>query len=234
MIKTSRNIFIGDIHWCFNEFKLLLKKLDIKDTDHVFLTWDLILKWPKSLKVLKYVYKNRKTFSFVLGNKEYEVLEGIRNDNYDSPEKRKIGEKLKNKYPELLKYLKKAPYFIEHSDFILIHGWVIPWKPLKDHCPLELCYLREYMWKPWYEYYTGDKKIIYGHWSLDWLKIRTNTIWLDTWCVYGWELTAYILETSELIQITALKLYKNPFKAWSFSYYCKNISFTFSKIFKWE
>lgn len=234
MNKINRNIFIGDIHWCIDEFKLLIKKLELWENDHVFLTWDLILKWPKSLKVLKYVYKNRHRFSFVLWNKEYEVLEGIKWGDYDSIEKRKIGEKLKKKYPELLRYLENTPYYIEHSHFILVHGWIIPGKKLEEHSPLELCYLREYMWKPWYEYYVGNKKVIYWHRAFDELKIRENTIWLDSWCVYGGKLSAYILETWDLVQVQATKLHKNFFEKWSFGYYYKKISFTFSMIFKWR
>lgn len=234
MNKINRNIFIGDIHWCFDEFMLLLQKLDISKNDLIFLTWDLISKWPKSLKVLKYIYKHRDQFIFVKGNKEFELLEAIRLDKYYSKEEKKLWTKLQKKYPELLRYIEKAPYYFEHKSFLLIHAWKIPGKTLAEHSPLELCYLRDYMGKPWYEYYTGKRKIIYGHWAVDWLKMRENSIWLDSWCVYGWELTAYILDSWDIVQIRAQKLYKNPFKIWSFNYYCKNISFTFSKIFKWK
>ena len=52
------------------------------------------------------------------------------------------------------------------------------------------------------------KKIIYGHWAVEWLKIRENTIWIDSGCCYWKYLTAYILETGEIIQQKALDVYE--------------------------
>lgn len=44
--------------------------------------------------------------------------------------------------------------------------------------------IREYDEKPWYEYYAGTKPIIYGHWAVDGLRLRKNTIGLDTGCCF--------------------------------------------------
>lgn len=38
--------------------------------------------------------------------------------------------------------------------------------------------------------------------------IRDNTIGLDSGCVYGGELSAYILETAEIIQVSAKQAYQ--------------------------
>ncbi len=56
---------------------------------------------------------------------------------------------------------------------------------------------------PWYEFYTGEKPVIYGHWARRGLTLRGNTIGLDSGCCYGRALSAWVLETRELIQETA-------------------------------
>lgn len=61
---------------------------------------------------------------------------------------------------------------------------------------------------PWYEIYIGTKKVVYGHWGAQRLMVRENTIGIDSGCVYGGELSAYILETSEIVQVPAKQTYE--------------------------
>ena len=65
---------------------------------------------------------------------------------------------------------------------------------------------------PWYDYYTGEKPVIYGHWATQKLNIRHNTIGLDSGCLYGGKLSAYILESKEVVQVSAKKTYNDPNK----------------------
>ena len=107
----------------------------------------------------------------------------------------------------MVDFIQNMPLYIETEKFIIVHGGIIPWKKIDKHEIDEITRLREYKWKPWHNYYTEDKKIIYGHWAAQWLHITDNTIWLDTGCVYWKELSAYILETGEIIQQQALMQY---------------------------
>lgn len=213
-MKPARTIFIWDIHGCYDEFQLLLEKLSLQEDDLVYILWDMINKWPKSWKTLKFIYKNRHQFKAIKGNHELAFLEYL--------EKRKIGiyknndfkklEKKLEKHPQILQYLKDLPLYIEHENHIILHAGIPPKKSPIESSPWELTSLREYKGKPWYEYYTGEKTIIYGHWALDGLRIRSNTIWLDSWCVYGRALSAYILESWEIIQQQSLNLYVNVYQ----------------------
>lgn len=205
----QRNIFIWDVQWCYKELKLLLKKLKIKDNDLVFFTWDLINRWPKSYKVLKLLYKNRKQFKSVVWNHEINFLRYLEWKQYDEENKKtfkKLKKKLEEK-PKILEYLKRLPKYIEDSNFIVVHAWIIDWKTLEWHDIDEITRIREYNWKPWYEHYKWSKKVIYWHRAVDWLRVRENTVWLDSWCVYWKSLTAYILETWELVSQNALEVY---------------------------
>jgi hypothetical protein len=232
MKKKSRTIFIWDIHWCFEELNLLIKKLDISKDDSVYLTWDLILKGPSSMKVLKFVKKN--WYKWVKWNKEYEILQSIKTKNYSNSEEKKLCKKLTKKYPELLAYIKSTPYLIEEDDFILVHAWLLPHIEISKQDPETLCYIREYNNAPWYIRYDWAKKIVYWHRALNGLQLRHNTIWIDSWCVYWGKLTAYVLETWEIIQQKALKIYKNPYKRDSLKYYSYALSYYFSKMIPWK
>jgi len=210
---NQRTIFIWDIHWCYDELKLLIKKLNLSKKDKVFFVWDYINKWPKSFKVLKYLYKNREQFSWILWNHDFNFLKYLEwnNVNYWT----KTFEKIKNKLeenPEVLEFYKKMPLYIEHENFILVHAWLENNIDLKNQKSEILTCIRELNWELWYKNYTWNKKIIYWHNALDWLQIREKTIWLDSGCCYWKSLTAYILETWEIFSQNALDDYVNVYK----------------------
>lgn len=66
---------IGDIQGCYDEFRLLLKKIQFNPaSDRVWLAGDLISRGPKSLEVLNYVYNHQEQFDIVLGNHDLHLL----------------------------------------------------------------------------------------------------------------------------------------------------------------
>lgn len=210
-MQESRTIFIWDVHWCFDELKLLIKKIKLKKTDKVYLTWDLINRWPDSYKVLKYLYKRKDQFKVVVWNNEINFLRYL---DWKFNKKNKTFKHLKKKIEKkwssfLIKYLKELPKFIEEKDFILIHWWLNPNKTLEEQDIDEITRIRNWNWKPWYNKYEWGKKIIYWHWAEQWIQIRKNSIWLDSWCTYWSFLTAYILETWEIYQQSALNIYEH-------------------------
>jgi len=203
-----RTIFIWDIHWCFDEFENLLDKLDYnKKKDKLYLTWDLINKGPKSFKVIDYLVKHTlDQIQSVIWNNEVNFLRYL---EWDNRKYNPLFDNLKSKFKKKhIDYIKNLPSYIETEKWILLHAWVIPWKILEEHDIDEITRVRTINWKKWYEYYTWIKPIIYWHYAVDWLKVRKDTIWLDSWCVYWWQLTAYIFETWEIIQQQAKKQYE--------------------------
>ncbi len=213
MNNKPRTIFIWDIHWCYDELKLLLKKINIQKEDRVFFVWDMINKGPKSYKVIKFLYKNRNQYKAIKWNHEVWFLNWI--DSNSPKTKNTIYKKLKHRFtlkPKKLEYIRNLPLYIEEDNFILLHWWLIPNKKIEDHTEDEITKLREVNGELWYNLYKWDKKIIYGHNALDWLQIREKTIWLDSWCVYWKALSAYVLETWEIYTQNALSEYVNLYK----------------------
>jgi len=214
-MQKSRTIFIWDVHWCYKELKLLLKRLKIKENDKVYFVWDMINKWPDSYKVINFIYKNRNQFKCIKWNNEVNFLKWIKGEIFWNHKKHKIYKKLIkkiNKKPELLEYIRELPLYIEGENFTMIHWWLIPNKLVKDHTEDEITRIRQFKWKFWYDQYKWNKKIIYWHNAIDWLQIREKTIWIDSWCVYWKSLTAYILETEQIYSQNALDVYLNVYK----------------------
>jgi hypothetical protein len=60
---------------------------------------------------------------------------------------------------------------------------------------------------PWYDVYEGDKVVLFGHWPAPEPRMGKKAIGLDTGCVYGYNLTAYIIETGEFVSVAAKRAY---------------------------
>ena len=228
----QRTIFIWDIHGCFDEFIALLEKIKYNiETDQLYLTGDLINKWPKVIELLNFLIKNPQIKSVIWNNEvnfiryigDLKVKRNFKNNKklknlikkglFDKKyeKQNKLFDKyLENFSKEHIEYLLNLPLYIENKDWILLHWGIIPWKKLEEHHIDEITRIRDYNWKPWYEYYNWKKTIIYGHRAANWLSIKNNTIWLDSSCVYWKHLTTYILNNNwwpELSQISAKTTY---------------------------
>jgi bis(5'-nucleosyl)-tetraphosphatase (symmetrical) len=65
---------------------------------------------------------------------------------------------------------------------------------------------------PWFDAPTerrDDKILIAGHWSALGIKIKPNFIGLDSGCIWGGDLSAFCLETREVIQVPCAEI-KRP------------------------
>ena len=205
----SRTIFIGDVHGCFHELKSLEKKLAIGDSDKVILLGDLINRGPYSAKTIQHVFKMG--YQCVCGNHDLKYRWQYRqlNTNYH-----KIYKKIDKKAHEWYMHL---PFYIEENDYIAVHAGLAPGFNLDKTDKLILTRIRTWDGRgddldndndpPWYHLYKGEKKVFYGHWALQELNIQKKTFGLDSGCVYGGELTAYILEEEKIVQVQALKVY---------------------------
>ncbi|NRH20521.1 hypothetical protein HOO68_00545 [Candidatus Gracilibacteria bacterium] len=220
----SRTLFIGDVHGCYTELLSLVEKIGLTPEDHLYFTGDLINKGPQSIEVVEFVRSRPNTWS-VLGNHEYFPLISYAEVEKIAAESAHLSDGHKSwvyaqyershELREVIEqrghreWLTSLPHIIERDDFILVHAGLHP-----DHgidTPLEIATLiRLVDGKPWYNSYTGTKPVIYGHWAVDGLRIRPNTIGLDTGCCFGGHLTAYCLETREFWQVRANQISKMP------------------------
>ena len=65
--------------------------------------------------------------------------------------------------------------------------------------------------KPWHEFWpphAGEKRtVVYGHWARAGLNVRPQLRRLDSGCVWGGKLSAWIAEEDRIVQVPAARAY---------------------------
>jgi hypothetical protein len=107
--------------------------------------------------------------------------------------------------------------YAELPEAIVVHAGLRPNIPLNEQNPRDLTEIREVETdgRPWYEHYQDKKPVVFGHWVRREPLIRENVIGLDTGCVYGGKLSAYILPEARIATTSARKTYKIRSKSWA-------------------
>lgn len=208
-VLAGRQIFIGDVQGCFDEWQDLLSACQINwAVDEVYLAGDMINRGPKSLEVVQYLMAHPE-IKCILGNHEHFYLKGKK--------KKKSFARLREAFgvhDEGIKaWLRTLPYYLENKDWILVHGGLPKGKnhSLSEIDPEILTTIRlDKNERPWYESYKGDRRVIFGHWAMRGLVAYKNVIGLDSGCVYGGSLTAYILPDDRWLSVPARAEYCRP------------------------
>ena len=107
-----------------------------------------------------------------------------------------------------MNFIRSWPLYVEGDGFVVVHAGLDPRKPsLEKQSIRDLTTIRmpEGMDIPWYEAYTGERLVVFGHWANTEPVIRSNAIGLDTGCVYGGTLSALILPERRIISVPSVK-----------------------------
>jgi len=208
--RPKETFIVGDVHGCFNELMLLLKKAGYSPKEHrLILVGDLINKGPDSFKTLNWVRKTET--ETVIGNHEMKFIEAIEFDKVLPPLLKELREQMGQKLYDWIEWIKSWPVYIETEDFLVIHGGVVPGEhPGRSELKYLLnirCWdsrtksIHSIGYPAWHDFYNSSKLVVYGHWARQGLKIRKNSIGLDTGCVYGGRLTGVWLPPRTIVQI---------------------------------
>lgn len=218
-----RTIIIGDVHGCFDELEILLEKINYTSKkDELIFLGDILNKGPKSSEVIHFVKEGE--HSCILGNHEWGYLKSLKSGNLKKGFK-KLNEELKNYFGDSLDdihtWLDALPLYLERKDFLCVHAGIAPQVELDKQSTNVLTRVRTWGGDesdmdnekdhPWHYYYQGDRPIIYGHWSLQGVHQKNNTICLDSGCVWGGELSCLIWEERKIVSVPALKQYLEPY-----------------------
>jgi bis(5'-nucleosyl)-tetraphosphatase (symmetrical) len=209
----QRTIFIGDVHGCYHELLTLIANLQLTAHDRVILLGDLINRGPYPEQVVRYVYEQG--FACLRGNHEEDYSRHFHHPQLSLP---LAYARLKRALPEPVhNWLINLPLYLDEPEYTAVHAGLHPIKPLHEterafllavrNCDQYGKNIDRAANSPWYTYYKGTKKVFYGHWAAQGLTIRANTVGLDSGCVYGKMLSAYILETNEVVQVKAASAY---------------------------
>ena len=210
----GRTVIIGDIHGCYDELSQLLEKLHFGSDDRVLAVGDLTVKGPKSREVLD-LFANDRRFSSVIGNHDRALVRhwSDRSEHLNKAQRQAFDE-LQTAGERYFRQLASLPFFIDLGSHAVVHAGVRPGIPLENQSPDDLVELRTLgsdrtsrEGTPWWEAYEGPQTILFGHWPTSGPRLGKNSIGLDTGCVYGYQLTCYILETGEFVNVQAAQAY---------------------------
>jgi len=111
-------------------------------------------------------------------------------------------------------YLRSLPYTIDLGSHLVVHAGVRPGVSLEEQMASDLTEIRTMgadpsrrRGLPWYKVYQGRQTVLFGHWPSERPRRGPNAIGLDTACVYGGRLTAFIVDIQEFVSVEARDQY---------------------------
>jgi hypothetical protein len=213
----GRMIVLGDIHGCYDELRELLTKLNLSAADRVVSVGDLIVKGPQSRAVLD-LFIGEPRFGAVIGNHDLALLRYWRGETDKlKPAQERARAELEPERARYENYLAGLPALIDLGTHVVVHAGVRPDVPLAAQSLEDLTELRTLgadrtnrTGQAWYEVYNGPQTVLFGHWPASPPRSGRFAQGLDTGCVYGYQLTAYVLESREFVQVQARRAYEQP------------------------
>lgn len=222
-MSTGRLIAIGDIHGCAVEFAELLDKLQLQRNDRIVLLGDLINRGPDSCLVLDLARASRAVC--LMGNHELRLLRFHRSRDATllRDDDRITAAALRPADWTLLEAM-PLTHFDEALNTVFVHAGFLPNTPWQRQ-PAEIvtriqvidslgrpCKRAESPGAPiWADFWSGPPFVVYGHTPRPTVHKLKWSLCLDTACVQGGHLSAYILPERRLVQVKARRRYwTNP------------------------
>lgn len=218
-----RTIVIGDVHGCSRELENLLNAIRLQADDRIVFLGDLVNRGPDTPGVLKLVRELPYETTLVLGNHERRLLRYQKSNDagllkpYDKPT---IAAMTAADW-ELL-HTMKLYVFKKKLNTLLIHGGLLPGRPWKGQAANVVTRIQVVDKKgrsfkrsecpdgtPWAQLWDGPPFVVYGHTPSRDLIYDKWALGIDTGCVYGGKLTAYILPEKQIVQVPARQVYVN-------------------------
>ena len=211
---AGRRIVVGDIHGCYDELMELLEKAAFSEDDRVFSVGDLITKGPKSKEVLE-LFMTDARFSTVIGNHDLALRRKWNGEEVDlKPAQKEAHKELRAEKDAYVSFFNRMPFMIDLGTHLVVHAGVRPNVELYSQTTSDMTLIRTLgadlesdEGTPWYHVYHGEKIVLFGHWPAPEPRRGRKAIGLDTGCVYGYNLTAYIIEDDEFVSVKAKKKY---------------------------
>ncbi len=215
----GRLIAVGDIHGCHKEFEDLLDRLDLAKDDRLILLGDLINRGPDSGKVVE-LAREHATAS-LLGNHELRHLNYRRTDDPSHLKKYDYDtiKQLRGKDWDYLEGM-KLTYADEELGVVFVHAGFLPDRPWQRQ-PARIVTRIQVIGRDgephkrsempdaphWSELWAGPPFVVYGHTPRPEVARSKWTLGIDTACVMGGALTAYILPEKRIVQVKARERY---------------------------
>ena len=213
----ARTFVVGDIHGCYDELLALVGLVGLGERYRVISVGDLVVKGEKNREVLELFMRDAR-FSSVLGNHDRALLEFWKGERAElKPAQERCRAELESGRERYAAYLDSLPLFIDLGSHVVVHAGLRPGVAPQEQSIEDLTELRTLgpdrtsrEGTPWYEVYDGPKLALFGHWPMTPPRRGPRALGLDTGCVYGYSLTAYVVETREFFSVPARRAYEEP------------------------
>ena len=228
-------VVIGDVHGCLEEFDELLAQF--RDKDRIVLVGDLMDRGPDPVGVVRRVRElglrcvmgnhDEKHVRWARHEARARAQPGYVNPMRPLPDERAAQNRALG--DDGLAFLASLPHKLDLGrGWWVTHGGCVPNVPLRRQKPAVLLRCR---WvddagsmigsqeRPpngvhWAEVWRGHESIVYGHHVHDLATPHVDTpgkgvtcAGIDTGCCFGGRLTAYVVETGEIVQVAARGTY---------------------------
>ena len=216
---NGRLIAIGDIHGCHVEFADLLAQLELTRDDRLILLGDLVNRGPDSRKVIALARTHRATA--LLGNHELRLLKYRKTGDRKYIKEQDLAT-FDQLQPDDWEYLEKMPLTFEEPalNVVFVHGGFLPGEPWPRQTAEVVTRIQvvDRNGRPakradapdapaWADLWSGPPFVVYGHTPRpDIYKLKWS-VGIDTGCVLGGQLTAFVLPEKRFIQVKARQRY---------------------------
>jgi predicted phosphodiesterase len=217
-----RTIFVGDVHGCLHELQDLLNACAYAAGDRIVLAGDLVAKGPDSPGVLR-LFDSLRALG-VRGNHDHAVLrwrEAVRSGVFPDRVTQHLLLAQKLTAAEW-GVLERLPLYLPVPDHnaIVVHGGLVPGIPIEHQDPDMLLNMRTLRRDGkgsrradegvlWGSKWPGPELIVFGHHAMAGLQRHPHALGLDTGCVYGGRLTAYVLPDDRMFSVPSRWVYAN-------------------------
>jgi hypothetical protein len=192
----------------------LMQKVDLGEKDRVVSVGDLITKGPKSKEVLE-LFMTDPRFTSVIGNHDLALRRKWNGEDIElKPAQKETHKELRDQKDAYASFFNRLPFTIDLDTHLVVHAGLRPNVELYSQTTGDMTRLRTLgpdresdEGTPWYHVYHGEKIVLFGHWPAPEPRRGKKAIGLDTGCVYGYQLTAYIIEEDEFENVTAKSAY---------------------------
>jgi serine/threonine protein phosphatase 1 len=216
---NGRLIAIGDIHGCHLEFAELLERVALTRDDRLVLLGDLVNRGPDSSKVIDLARAHRAIA--LLGNHELRLMKYRRTGDKKYTKEGDL-DTFQRLRPEDWGYLENMLLTFEEPalNTVFVHGGFLPGQPWQKQ-PAEIVTRVQVIDRngrpakradepeapAWADLWSGPPFVVYGHTPRpDIYKLKWS-VGIDTGCVLGGLLTAYVLPEKRFIQVKARQRY---------------------------
>jgi diadenosine tetraphosphatase ApaH/serine/threonine PP2A family protein phosphatase len=216
---NGRLIAIGDIHGCHAEFAELLGQLALTRDDRLILLGDLVNRGPDSCKVLELARAYRATA--LLGNHELRLLKYRRTGDRKYLKEQDL-ETFARLQPADWEFLEQMPLTLAEPELnvVFVHGGFLPAEPWSKQ-PAEVVTRIQIVTREgrpgkrsddpgaplWADLWSGPPFVVYGHTPRPEIYKLKWSLGLDTGCVLGGNLAAYVLPEKRFVQVRARQRY---------------------------